>query len=272
MTAPAMAAPSAPADTIRARSGGFFHDLIAVAIRALKQIPRDPEGVIPALVVPVFFFVVNVGSLQKVAEQQPGFDFKAFQVPVAIIFAVTGISRASTLVADIQGGYFDRMLITPMNRLALLLGLMIADFALVVGLSIPVLGMGYAVGVRFATGILGILVFILMAGLWGLMFAGFPYAIALKTGSPAAVNSSFIIFFPFAFLTTSFLPKEALTDWLAAVATWNPVTYLLEALRSLIMVGWSGEALLKGLGAIVVVGVISQGLAFSALRGRTKNN
>ena len=140
-----------------------------------------------------------------------------------------------------------------------------------IALSLPVVAMGFIVGVRFATGILGILVFILMAGLWGIAFAGFPYAIALKTGSPAAVNSSFILFFPFAFLTTSFLPKEALTDWLAAVATYNPVTYLLASLRSVVQEGWSGSQILQGLAAIASVGVVSQFLAFRALRGRIRS-
>jgi ABC-2 type transport system permease protein len=88
------------------------------------------------------------------------------------------------------------------------------------------------------TGVLGMVVFIAYGALWGLAFAGFPYAIALKTGNPAAVNSSFILFFPFAFLTTSFLPKEALTGWLSTVATYNPVTYVLDGLRSLITEGW----------------------------------
>jgi ABC-2 type transport system permease protein len=113
-------------------------------------------------------------------------------------------------------------------------------------------------------------VFLLLAGTWGVVFTGFPYAIALKTGNPAAVNSSFILFFPFAFLTTSFLPKEALTGWLSAIATVNPVTYLLEGLRSLETVGWDGAALGKAVLAIAAVGVVSMTLAFSTLRGRVK--
>ena len=187
---------------------------------------------IPALIVPLFFFVVNIGSLAEGhrVSSVTGFDFKAFQLPVAIVFAVTGISRASTLVTDIQDGYFDRLMLTPVRRPALLLGLMVADFVLVVSLTIPVIILGFAVGVRFETGLLGVLAFILLAGAWGLVFTGFPYAIALKTGNPAAVNSSFILFFPFAFLTTSFLPKERLTGWLSTIATYNPVTYLLDAL------------------------------------------
>jgi ABC-2 type transport system permease protein len=254
---------------IRAREAGFAADVVSVAGRALRLIPRDPESVIPALVVPLFFFVVNVGSLQKITQHGvKGFDFKAFQLPVAIIFAVTGVSRASTLVLDIQNGYFDRLLMTPIRRLALLLGLMVADFAMVVALGLPVVILGLAVGVNFKTGPLGILAFLIMAGAWGVVFTGFPYAIALKTGNPAAVNSSFILFFPFAFLTTSFVPRAQLTGWLSTIAGYNPVTYLLEGLRALVSHGWDGAALGKGLAAIAAVGCVSFPLALAALRSR----
>ncbi|MEQ1787280.1 MAG: ABC transporter permease [Acidimicrobiales bacterium] len=256
---------------VRARPPGFASDLVSVAGRALRSIPREPAEIIPALMIPLFFFIVNVGALQDFSEQGiPDFDYKAFQLPVAIIFAVTGISRAGTLVMDIQDGYFDRLLLTPVRRLALLLGLMIADFALVCALCVPVMGLGLALGVRFETGLLGMLAFILMAGLWGLVFTGFPYAIALKTGSPSAVASSFILFFPFAFLTTSTLPRAALTGWLDTVAGYNPVTYLLDALRSLVTEGWELEPLAKGFLAIAVVGVASMSMCFAALRGRVK--
>lgn len=257
-------------ETGGARHAGFLADVRSVAGRAVREIPREPEAVIPAIIVPVFFFIVNIGALEKLAERGTGINFKAFQLPVAIIFAVTGVSRASSLVTDIQGGYFDRLLLTPIRRSALLLGLMVADFVLVVTLSVPVLILGFAVGVRFETGPLGVLVFVLLAGAWGVVFTGFPYAIALKTGNPGAVNSSFILFFPFAFLTTAFLPKEALTGWLSAIATVNPVTYLLGALRSLITTGWDGAELGKGLLAIAGVGVVSLGLAGAALRGRVR--
>ena len=255
---------------IRARRAGFLSDVVAVAIRALRSILRDKEGVIPALIFPVFFFVVNVGALQDIAERLPGLDYKDFQLPVAIVFAVTGISRAVMLVTDIQSGYFDRLSLTPINRLALLLGLMVADFTLVVALTLPVVILGFIVGVRFDSGPIGVIAFILFAGLWGLVYTGFPYAIAHKTGSPAAVNSSFLLFLPFAFLTTVFLPREALTGWLATLAVYNPVTYLLEALRSLISVGWDGEVLIKGLGAVLGLGVVSMSLALIALLGRVR--
>lgn len=256
-----------------ARRSTVFHDLATVAKRACRSVFREPEFFIPAIIVPVFFFVVNIGALQDVAESGAAaagreLDFKAFQLPVAIIFAVTGVSRASSLVIDIQGGYFDRLLLTPIRRPALLLGLMAADLMAVMMLAIPVTALGLILGVGFESGILGLFAFLIYGSLWGLAFAGFPYAIALKTGNPAAVNSSFILFFPFAFLTTSFLPKEALTGWLATIATYNPVTYVLAGLRSLITEGWDWQALGNGLLAILAVTIVSFGLASAAMRGR----
>ncbi len=257
---------------VRARPAGFWRDLASVAGRALRAVPREPEVLIPSLIVPIFFFAVNVGALSDISSFAGIEDYEAFQLPVAIIFAVTGVSRASALVTDIQSGYFDRLLVSPVNRYSLLLGLMVADFALVIGLSIPVLALGFLLGVQFATGPLGVLAFLLLAGLWGLAYTGFPYAIALRTGNPAAVNSSFILFFPFAFLTTTFLPQEALTGWLATVADYNPVTYLLAGLRALVSEGWEVEDLLPAAGAVAGVGLLSFGLAFTALRARVRRS
>ena len=261
-----MSAPS----TIRARKAGFAADMVSVAGRALRRLPREPESIIPALIIPVFFYVVNVGALGPLAEATTGIDFKAFQLPVAIIFAVTGVSQANALVTDVQTGYFDRLLLTPIKRLALLLGLMVADFVLVLALTIPVVILGFVTGVRSSTGIVGLLLFIVMSAAWGVAFTGFPYAIALKTGNPGAVAASFVLFFPFAFLTTSFLPMEQLSGWLKSVAKINPVTYLLEGLRSLLVGGWDAAALGKALLAIAGVGAVSIGLALITLRGRVK--
>ena len=81
---------------------------------------------------------------------------------------------------------------------------------------------------------------------------------------------SFLLFFPFIFLTTIFVPLEAMTGWLATIATYNPVTYLLEGLRSLVSDGWVWSELLKGAGAIALVGVVSMTLALMALMGRAR--
>jgi ABC-2 type transport system permease protein len=219
--------------------------------------------------VPAFFYVVNLGALGHVAEAG-GLDYKAFLLPMAIAFAVTGVSRAPTLVTDIRSGYFDRLCLTPVRRSALLLGLMAADVVVIIALTIPVLVLGFALGVRFSTGVEGVTVFVGLAALWGLVFTGFPYAVALKTGSPAAVNATFVVFFPFAFLTDAVIPKADLTTWFASVATYNPVTYLLDAQRSVIVGGWQARPLLEGLVALAGLGVVSMTMALVALHGRIR--
>ena len=115
-----------------------------------------------------------------------------------------------------------------------------------------------------------VLAFVALAGLWSLAFAGFGYAIALKTGNPAAVNSAFLLFFPFLFMTSSYVPRGQLSGWLNTIAAWNPVTYLLEGLRSLVTTGWQWDSLLKAVLAIAGVAVLSMSLCLAALRGRTR--
>jgi ABC-2 type transport system permease protein len=255
-------------DRLLAREAGFLPDLATVARRSFRGILRDREAVVPPLIIGAFFYVVNVGTLQKLGEQAANVgNYKAFQLPPAVVFAVTGLSRAGALVGDINNGYFDRMLATPIKRITLLLGLMMADLVLAICISIPIIVVASLFGVRFDTGIPGIIVFALLCGLWGLAFTGFSYAIALKTANPAAVNSAFLIFFPFAFITTTTVPKAAMTGWLQTLVGLNPVTYLLEGLRSVISGGWSWS-IFGAIFAILGVFTVGFGLSLLALRGR----
>ena len=219
---------------VRARPPGSSPTPSPSPAARCAAVPRDLEAVIPPIFIALFFFIVNIATLSNLTETNiPGFDFKAFQLPTAILLGVTGVSRAPALVLDVQNGYFDRLLLTPVRRSSILLGHMVADVAVAIGLIIPITAVGFLVGVRFDTGVLGVLAFIALGAIWSLAFTGFGYAIALKTGNPAAVNSSFLLFFPFLFLTTSYVPREQLDGWLEVVAAWNPVTYLLEGMRSL---------------------------------------
>lgn len=250
------------------KPAGFFNDLLTIASRSIRSMTREPEYIIPSIIIPLFFFAVNVGSFESIGISANITDTKAFQLPVAIVLAVTGISRATALVTDIQSGYFDRLLVSPVNRFALLIGLMLADLTLVLLLSVLVVLMGLVLGVTFVTGIGGIIVFLVFSGLWGLAFTGFSYSIALKTGNSAAVSSSFLLFFPFTFLTTAYFPLDFLSGWLKTIALFNPVTYLLDGLRDLISVGWDYPSLGYMLLSILSVGCISFTLAFLALNSR----
>jgi ABC-2 type transport system permease protein len=259
----------APAVAAPARAAGWWRDLRTVAGRALRQIPREPLAVLPAIFVPAFFYAVNVGALEDVATRAGAPYYKSYLVPMAIAFAVTGMSRAQMLVTDVVDGYFDRLCLTPIRRTALLFGLMVADVVVILALCVPVLAIGFAAGVRFSTGVGGVLVFLCLSALWGLAFTGFPYAVALKTASPAAVNSTYVVFFPLFFLSDAVIPKQALTGWFSTIATYNPITYLLGALRSLIIGGWQFRPLAEGLAVLGGMLILGIGLSLAALRGRT---
>ena len=263
----------ASGEAIEARPAGFVHDLVTIAGRALRAVPRDPAAVLPPVFIAVFFFIVNIATLKKLTGHHPGFSYTAFEMATAILLGVTGVSRAPALVLDIQTHYLDRLLLTPVRRTAILVGHMAADVAVAAALTVPIMVLGAILGVRFGGGVLGIVAFVLLASLWSLAFAGFGYAIALKTGNPAAVNSAFLLFFPFLFLTSSYVPRSQLSGWLSTVAGFNPVTYLLEGLRSLVLgSGWQWSQLGQALAAIALVGLVSMTMCFAALRGRVRQN
>jgi ABC-2 type transport system permease protein len=244
---------------------------VSIAGRALRAVPRDAEAVVPPVFIALFFFVVNLATLERLTESIPGFDYTAFQMATAVLLGVTGVSRAGAVVLDVQNRYFDRLLLTPVRRSAILLGHMTADVAVAAALTVPIIALGLVLGVDFVGGPLGVLVFVGLASLWSLAFAGFGYAIALKTGNPAAVNSSFLLFFPFLFLTSSYVPRDQLSGWLDTVAGLNPVTYLLDGMRTLVLgEGWAWGELAQALLAIAVVGALSMSLCFAALRGRVR--
>jgi ABC-2 type transport system permease protein len=227
--------------------------------------------VIPPIFIALFFFIVNIATLQRLTQTNlHGLDYKAFMFPTAILLGVTGVSRAGSLVLDIQDGYLDRLLLTPVRRSAILLGHMLADVAIAGMLMLPILGLALILGVDVHAGPVGALAFIALGCAWSLAFAGFGYAIALKTGNPAAVQSSFLLFFPFLFMTSSYVPRSQLSGWLRGVAAWNPVTYVLEGLRSLVTSGWQLDTLAKAVLAVGVVAAVSMSLCLAALRGRTR--
>src|SRR5690606_27147093 len=135
---------------------------------------------------PIFFYFVTLGSLESFANQSGLQNFEGFLLPMALIFAVQGGSAGLNMVADIESGYFDKLLLTPANRMALLIGAMAADFFRIMAQAVLVLLIALATGLEFETGVPGAIVLILIASLFGLAFSGLGFAVALKTGNAQA--------------------------------------------------------------------------------------
>jgi ABC-2 type transport system permease protein len=238
--------------------------------REIRTALRTPAYLIPNLIVPIFFYFVTLGSLESFANQSGLGNFEAFLLPMALVFAVQGGSAGLNMVADIESGYFDKLLLTPASRLALLVGAMLADFFRIMAQAVVVLLVAVATGLSFETGVMGAIVMVVIASFFGLAYSGIGFAIALKTGNAQATQSMWFLFMPLLFLTTLFAPKEALSGWLKTAATFNPMTYVLEGLRSLSMEGWILEDLGVALLTISVWATISISLAFLALKGRLR--
>ena len=128
---------------VRARPAGALHDVFSIAGRALRAVPRDLEAIIPPIFIAIFFFVVNIGTLENLTQNNiQGFDYTAFEMATAVLLGVTGVSRAQSLVVDVQSGYFDRLLLTPVRRSAILVGHMVADVTVSSILCVPILALG----------------------------------------------------------------------------------------------------------------------------------
>ena len=237
---------------------------LALGQRALREAWRTPEALVPTLFIPLFFLVVNVGQAGKIfPSASTGFlngqGYGAFQLPSSLLLAASFGTAALFLVEEIEGGYFDKLRATPIPRTSIVLGRLIAELAkgLLIATAIVLLALPF--GITIASGLLGFVLLIALTALWAVVFAGFMQLIALKTRSAAATNSGGLIFFPLLFLTPNFVPRDMLTRPMEIAATLNPVTYVMEALRSLILddLAWGriarGFAVVAALGAIMLV-------------------
>lgn len=247
-------------------------DTYQLTLRSLREVVRQPAFEIQNYFIPLFFFAVTVGAIGNFSGRAFGVEnYQGFQMPVAILQGAAGGASFSALamVTDIERGYFDKLLLTPTPRISLVLGRLFGDGIRVVIITAVILFVGFIFGTGMEAGVLGYIAILVLAGLFGLAYAGFGLAIALRTGSPQAAQAGFLIFFPLLFLSPAFAPKEFFDPWLEFLATINPVTYILEGMRTLVLDGWDWGQVGKALLAIAVLAAINMPLALLALRHRT---
>ena len=232
-----------------------------LARRALREATRAPEATLPILAIPLFFLAVNVGQAARVfpADTTPflhGQSYAAFQLPSSLLLAASFGTAALFLVEDIERGYFDKLRATPIPRSAIVLGRLLAGMVTAVLVAVVMVLLSLPFGIHIEGGVLGFVVLIALMAAWTLVFSGFMQLIALKSRSAAATQSGSIVFFPLLFLTPGFVPRPLLTRPMEIAASCNPVTYVMEAMRSLILEGFVAAPLIRGfavVGALLAV-------------------
>jgi ABC-2 type transport system permease protein len=232
-----------------------------LGMRALREAWRTPEALVPTLFIPLFFLVVNVGQAGKIfpsasTDFLKGQGYGAFQLPASLLLAASFGTAALFLVEDIEGGYFDKLRSAPIPRTAIVMGRLIAELAKGVLIAALIVLLGMVFGISIASGVIGFVLLVAMTALWSAVFVGFMQLIALKTRSAAATNSGGLVFFPLLFLTPNFVPRDLLTRPMEIAASLNPVTYVMEGLRSLILEDLEWSAILPAFAVVVVLGAL----------------
>jgi len=247
--------------------------VLLLARRSVVHTARQPAAIVFPLLFPMLLLAVNSGGL-KAETHLPGFPTKSF---VAFALAVPFIQGAlfatmnagTDLARDVETGFLSRLSLTPLRGAALLAGQLGGVVTLGVIQACFYILVGLVVGVRPAAGVGGVAVLLVFAAMIALAFGSIGAWAALRTGSPEAVQSLFPVFFVFLFISSMNIPRNLIgTTWFRYAATANPVSYLLECVRSLIITGWNGEALLLGFAIVAVVALVGLSLAAYTLPRR----
>jgi len=244
-----------------------------LARRSVVRTMRQPANVVGPLIFPLFLLAVNSAGL-RAETHLPGFPSPSI---LAFILAVPFIQGAlfatmntgTDLARDIQTGFLSRLSLTPMRGAALLLGQLGGTITLGLLQAAVYVAVGLIAGVRFKSGVPGLLVLLVFYTLVVLAFGAVGLFAALRTGSGEAIQSLFPAFFVFLFISSMAIPRNLMSvEWFRDVATVNPVSYLIEGVRSLIVIGWDLEALALGFAIAAAVAVIAIALAARSLGDR----
>jgi len=244
-----------------------------LARRSVIRTWRQPAAIVFPLIFPMLLLAVNSGGL-RAETHLPGFptdSFLAFALAVPFIQgALFATMNAGTdLARDVENGFMSRLSLTPLRGAALLAGQLGGVVVLGVIQACFYLLVGFAAGVRLAAGVLGVLVLLVFAAFIALAFGAVGAWAALQTGSSESVQSLFPVFFVFLFISSMNIPRDLMgTTWFRYAATANPVSYLLECVRTLIITGWDAQALALGFSIVALVAVIALSLASYSLRRR----
>ena len=248
-----------------------------LARRSTLRTLRQPAQVVPALVFPMLLLAVNSGGL-KDATNLPGFPTDSYLTfALAVPFmqgALFSVMNAGTdLARDIETGFLNRLALTPLRGMALLSGLLAGAVVLGAVQAVVYLTVGLIAGAEFAAGAGGVIVLVALSVSITVAFGSIGLFAALRGGSGEKVQGLFPVFFVFLFLSSMALPLELIqADWFRAIATANPISYLLQAIRSLLIEGWDIGELALGFAiaaALLAIGMLASSAALKTRLVRT---
>jgi ABC-2 type transport system permease protein len=287
-TGEAGAGAAEPVDRPTVRTGSFAREVWVNFVRWSVKAVRNPFVLVVTMVQPIFFLVLFTEVFGGIATgviggggaagggaggAAAGNDaYVTFLVP-AIVIQVSLVAAATSgigLVNDIESGMFNKVLASPMNRVAVFLGKTLSEAARIAVQLALVLGLGVLLGADIAAGLAGAVGVILVGLLFSVWFTGYSNVIAIRTGdSESTIISANILQFPLLFVSSAFLPLDVLPEWIQVVAMLNPVTYGVDAARTIMLDGWVLADLIVPIAVLVVIDLVFGAVAVWHLREAT---
>lgn len=248
---------------------------LVLSRRAVLSVVRQPQVVFPSLFFPLFFAALNAAAFDRITAAQPAFaaqfdSFLDFLLPATVLQGVLfGSTQAGTEMAnDIEMGFFDRLLASPVSRTSILVGRLAGGALLGAAQALFFTGVLVLFGANVRGGAGSVLVLVACSALLAVGIGGFGVVLGIRTGSAEAVQGAFPLIFVLMFTSSAFFPRELMTGWYERVAAYNPISWILEALRELLSVGWSTSDALVALAGSAGIAVIAIGFCLRALQRR----
>jgi ABC-2 type transport system permease protein len=263
----------APVGAEALRTPGLLAQVGAVGGRSITRTVRQRGLLVFPLLFPLMLFAIN-GSGLSAATRIHGFppvSYRSFVLAVTFIQGAlfVAVSAGTDLARDIESGFFNRLALTPLSGAGLLAGQLGGSVVVACIQSLIYLSVGIISGVGIATGFGGALVLLALSILIAFGFAGLGAMLALRFGTGEAVQGFFPLLFVTVFLSSSNLPRNLIkVPWFHEVATYNPVSYMIEGLRSLIITGWDAQALALGFGFALLLSTLTLSFASAAMKNR----
>lgn len=238
--------------------------------RAVVNTSRIPQSWVPGLFFPLILMTVFSGSFAAAPAFVRGFP----EVNGFLDFVIAGVILQATLIGgtvagtafafDLQGGFLDRLIASPASRAAIISGRLIGSVVMALAQTTLFVGLALIFGARIDAGVPGVVLVLLFASLLAVAAGGLGVTLALRTRSAEVVEGSFPLFFALMFFSSSFFPRETMSGWFKTVADINPISWVVEGMRVLIVGGETGDLML-GLATAVLLAAIAVGSAVRAM-------
>jgi ABC-2 type transport system permease protein len=247
----------------------------ALGLRSIKQTFRRPQLMAPIVIFPTLLLAIQVGGAGRAVDlpQFPEVNgFLDFMIAGAMIQAtlLAGNSGGIALALDIEMGFTDRLLAAPISRYAIVLGRFAGTAVLGAASAVWFLAIALIFGAHIEGGVTGAVLIVLLVTCSAVAFGGIGAAIALRSGSASVVQGLFPLVFVILFLSTAFFPENLLLEPARTVAEWNPLSFIVDGVRDLVISTFSAGQFFEGVAALALMGLLGIGLSVAAMRGRLR--